>query len=81
VRARRLGGEDAADLAVSRCITRSDEPRQERRAAVSRRDRVAPGLADGVQADVVGGDVEAVGDVQEVRPRRRPAETRGRHGT
>jgi hypothetical protein len=55
-------------------VRRRQQPWQERGIARRGQKRVAPGLARGVEADVVGGGVEAARDVaeeiqREVRPR------------
>jgi len=67
------GGEDAASLPVLGGVRRPEQPWQERGIALRRRKRVAPGLASRVEADVVGGGMEAARDVaeeiqREVRP-------------
>ena len=54
-------------------VRRREQPWQERGIALRWRKRVAPGLARGVEADVVGGGVEVARDVaeeiqREVRP-------------
>lgn len=60
-------GEDAASLPLAAAgVGRREEPWQERSGAARRpREGVTPWLADGVEADVFGGCVEAARDLTE----------------